>query len=117
MGTITHFKIGEVRFLVECGRLQAKRVDDIVNLYCSVFKGFFCILCRWVCTNVDISALLDRDQLAIDFVHNVIDQFSVVPVFQVPESTLCKTGIRAYIGKASETSSSPVRMSSNSSIF
>lgn len=89
-------------------------MHDVVDLLGTILKGLLLLFCRWVTADINLTLLHD-DQCGIDLIDNPVDFFSTYLdfLYQRRSGNKCdRRGLGAYIGKASEASSSPLMMSS-----
>ena len=131
-------EVGEVGLLVERRRLEAERVDDVVDLLGAVLDGLLLLLGGRVgaCANtrgersvtrasrvdqlvrrladVDVRAGLDGDQLAVDLVDDAVNLLAAQTVNQPVSGTRWGGRVETHMGKASENISSSVMASWNS---
>ena len=90
-------EISQIGLLIESGGLEPEGVDDIVDLSGTVFEGLLLVLSGGVgtcpgsvvnpgmrfsrihSTDINIGARLDGDQGTVDFVGDIVDEFSKFP--------------------------------------
>lgn len=71
--------MGEIALLVELGRVQAERIDNVDDSLLGVVDIVAAFLSRGVCANVDVVAS-DGDLLAVGLVDSAVDFLEVVGV-------------------------------------
>ena len=68
-------KVSQILFFIVRSLYEAVSVNDVVNLLRAAFQSLFLLFSGRICTNIDFP-FLDYDQLRVNLVHNVVNEFS-----------------------------------------